>query len=63
MIAYSAGQLFVLPVLALVGARDPFLAFCSTSPWLGFFLQGLGLTALVVLTTMFFSYIKIYWRT
>ncbi len=63
MIAYSAGQLFVLPVLALVGARDPFLAFCGTSPWLGFFLQGLGLTALVVLTTMFFSYIKIYWRT
>lgn len=63
MIAYSAGQLFVLPVLALTGLRDPFLAFCSTSPWLGFFVQGLGLTALVVLTTMFFSRFRLYWRT
>ena len=63
MIAYSSGQLFVLPILALVGLRDPFLSFCSTSPWLGFFLQGLGLTSLVVLVTIFFSKVRLYWRT
>lgn len=63
MIAYSAGQLFVLPLLALVGVKDALLGACSTSAWLGFFVQGCGLTALVVLTTMFFSKIKIFWRT
>ena len=63
MIAYSAGQMFVLPLLAIFGLKGPFLAFCGTSPWLGFFLQGVGLTTLVVLVTMFFSRCKLFWRT
>ena len=63
MIAYVSGQLFVLPLLQLAGLAAPLFALCGGSPWLGFFLQGVGLKALTVLVTMFFSHFKLYWRT
>ena len=63
MIAYVSGQLLVMPLMALTGIWTPFLSWCGTSPWLGFFVQGVGLTALVVLVTMLFSRLHLYWRT
>ncbi|MFR7516719.1 MAG: hypothetical protein ACLUVY_05630 [Bacteroides uniformis] len=35
---------------------------CLTNPWLGF-LQGLLLTSMALLVTMFFTRIKWFWRT
>lgn len=61
MIAYVATGLFTLPVLNLIGVYRIFDYF-QTNPWLGF-LQGLILTAIAVLITMFFTKIKWFWRT
>ena len=62
MVAYVAGDLLIMPVLNLCGVLAPFMALMGTSPWLGF-LQGVVLTTLSLLVTMFFTRIKWYWRT
>ena len=62
MVAYVAGDLLIMPVLNLCGVLAPFMALMGTSPWLSF-LQGVVLTTLSLLVTMFFTRIKWYWRT
>ena len=62
MVAYVAGDLLVMPLMNLCGLLAPLLAFMHTNVWLGF-LQGVLLTALALLVTMFFTRIKWYWRT
>ncbi len=61
MIAYVAGDLLIMPVLNLTGLAA-FLPYLHQNAWLGF-LQGILLTSLVVLVTMFFTRIKWFWRT
>ncbi len=61
MIAYVSTQLVVMPLLHLTGLAD-FLPYLQHSAWLGF-LQGVLLTGLAVLLTMFFTRIKWFWRT
>ena len=61
MIAYVAGDLLVMPLLGMLGIT-PLLSFFGTNVWLGF-LQGLLLTSLSLLVTMFFTRIKWFWRT
>jgi len=63
MIAYVAAQLFIMPVLNLCHIGDAFTIECFTSsPWLGF-LHGLIVTSLAIMTAMFFTRIKWFWRT
>lgn len=61
MIAYVACDLLIYPLLGLTGLR-PYLEVFASNPWLGF-LQGVLLTALAMLVTMFFTRIKWFWRT
>lgn len=61
MIAYVAGDLLVIPVLQMTGLF-PLLSYLHSNPWLGF-LQGLLLTSLSLLVTIFFTRIKWFWRT
>ena len=61
MIAYVATGLFTVPLLSLTGIYSVFDYF-QHNPWLGF-LQGIILTAIAVLVTMFFTKIKWFWRT
>lgn len=61
MIAYVADNLLIVPVLLLCGVWDYFSIF-NTSPWLGF-LQGIIITSMAVLITMFFTKINFLWRT
>lgn len=61
MLAYVADNLFIFPILHLCGLWK-YLEVFGQSPWLGF-LQGVLLTSLVVLVTMFFTKIKWLWRT
>lgn len=61
MIAYVACDLLVYPVLNLLGLTK-YLEIFHSGPWLGF-LQGVLLTSLTLLITMFFSRIKWFWRT
>ena len=61
MLAYVADNMFIFPVLQLCGLWKCLEVF-GQSPWLGF-LQGVVLTSLVVLVTMFFTKIKWLWRT
>lgn len=61
MIAYVSTNLFVLPVLNLIGITKFFTIF-HAARWLGL-VQGLFLTALAMLNTMFFTRIKWFWRT
>jgi predicted acyltransferase len=61
MIAYVAGDLFIMPVFGLLGIT-PWLHFFSLNPCLGV-LQGVVLTAVAVLVTMFFTRIRWFWRT
>lgn len=61
MIAYVAGDLLVIPVLQMTGVF-PLLSYLHSNPWLGF-LQGLLLTSLSLLVTIFFTRIKWFWRT
>ncbi len=62
MVAYVAGDLLIMPVLNICGVLAPFMSLMYSSPWLGF-LQGVVLTTLSLLVTMFFTRIKWYWRT
>ena len=61
MVAYVADNLLIFPILFLCGLCDYFAVF-SSSPWLGF-LQGVIITSIAVLVTMFFTKIKFLWRT
>lgn len=61
MIAYVACDLLIYPLLQLTGIAS-ILPFFSTSPWMGF-LQGVFLTSLALLVTVFFTRIKWFWRT
>lgn len=61
MIAYVATNLFTVPLLSLTGIY-PVFDYLQGNAWLGF-LQGVILTAIAVLITMFFTKIKWFWRT
>ena len=61
MIAYVATGLLTMPLLSLTGIYSVFDYF-QHNAWLGF-LQGVILTAIAVLVTMFFTKIKWFWRT
>ena len=61
MVAYVACDLLIYPILGLCGLMQH-LGLFATSPWLGF-LQGVLLTSLAVVVTMFFTRIKWVWRT
>lgn len=61
MIAYVACDLLIYPLLNLLGIMK-WMGFFASNPWLGF-LQGVLLTSLALLVTMFFTRIKWFWRT
>lgn len=61
MIAYVCTGLFTIPTLNLLKIY-PLFKFFESNPWLGF-LQGVIITSLAVLITMFFTKIKWFWRT
>ena len=61
MIAYVAGDLFLIPLLCIIGVMPLINAF-NANPWLGF-LKGVLLTSGAMLITMFFTKIKWFWRT
>lgn len=61
MMAYVVGDLFIMPVINLLGISS-LLAYFSANAWMGF-LRGVILTALSVLVTMLFTRMKCYWRT
>lgn len=63
MIAYVAASLFVMPVLNICHIGDTFtLKYFTATPFLGF-LHGFIVTTLAILTAMFFTRIKWFWRT
>jgi predicted acyltransferase len=61
MIAYVATALVVMPILTLLGLTNYFEVF-KTGAFMGF-LQGILLTTLAIIITMYFSKIKWFWRT
>lgn len=61
MIAYVACDLLIYPVFNLLGIMK-WLSIFATNPWLGF-LQGIILTTLAILVTIFFTRLKWFWRT
>lgn len=61
MIAYVVGDLFIMPLANILGITS-LLSYFQQNSWLGF-LQGVILTGLSVLVTMFFTKIKWFWRT
>lgn len=63
MIAYVAANMFVVPVLNLCHIGDAYtLEYFTTSPLLGF-IHGFIITSLAIMTAMFFTRIKCFWRT
>lgn len=61
MIAYVVTSLFTIPMLNLLNIYPLFAVF-SQNPYLGF-IQGLILTSIAVIITMFFTRIKWFWKT
>ena len=61
MIAYVVGDLLIMPLANILGIAS-LLSYFQQNAWLGF-LQGVILTSLAVLVTMFFTKIKWFWRT
>ena len=61
MIAYVVGDLFIMPLANILGVAS-LLSYFQQNAWLGF-LQGVIITSLAVLVTMFFTKIKWFWRT
>lgn len=61
MIAYVVCDLFIMPIANIIGISS-LLSYFQQNAWLGF-LQGVILTGLSVLATMFFTKIKWFWRT
>lgn len=62
MIAYVSTSLLFMPLFNLCGIGDQFLWFWASGPWTGLAREVI-LTALAILVTMFFTRIKLYWRT
>lgn len=63
MIAYVASGLFILPLADLCHIGNSFtMSFFTSSPFLGF-LHGFIVTSLAIMTAMFFTRIKWFWRT
>lgn len=61
MIAYVAGDLLVMPLLGMLGITT-LLGVFHTNVWMGV-LQGVLLTSLSLLVTIFFTKQKWFWRT
>lgn len=61
MVAYVVGDLFIMPVVNLLGISS-LLSYFQQNAFMGF-LQGVILTGLSVLATIFFTKIKWFWRT
>ncbi|MEN9919958.1 MAG: hypothetical protein RL662_2394 [Bacteroidota bacterium] len=61
MIAYVATALVIMPVFALTHSNEWLVVF-QHGAWMGF-LQGVLITSLAVLITLFFTKIKWFWRT
>ena len=61
MIAYVAGDLLVMPLLGMLGITT-LLGVFHTNVWMGV-LQGVLLTSLSLLVTIFFTKKKWFWRT
>ncbi len=61
MLAYVAMDLLVWPVLHITGLSS-LLSVFKVNPWMGF-LQGIVLTSLPILVTMYFTKKKWFWRT
>lgn len=62
MIAYVAVNLFIMPVLDLLGIGDQYLDFWASTPFWGL-MRGVVLTALAVAVAAGFSRIRWFWRT
>lgn len=61
MVAYTAGMLFLLPVLRMTGA-EKLLDYMSNNA-AGGFLRGVIFTGIVSLITFFCTRMKLFWRT
>jgi Uncharacterized conserved protein len=61
MIAYVGADMVIYPLFNILGLLPLFFKFCADG-WWGL-LQGVVITALVTMITMFFSKIKWFWRT
>ena len=61
MIAYVGADMVLYPLFNILGLLPLFFKLCANG-WWGL-LQGVVITALVTLITMFFSKIKWFWRT
>jgi len=61
MIAYTAGALFIMPLLQLTQTQQ-YLNLLNYN-WATGFLKGLIFTALVSIVTLFFTRIKLFWKT
>ena len=61
MIAYVGADMIIYPLFNILGVLPLFFKFCADG-WWGL-LQGVVITALVTMITMFFSKIKWFWRT
>jgi hypothetical protein len=61
MIAYVAGNIFVMPILSIT-TLSTYLNYLTISPWLGF-IKGLIFTILVAVVTSYFTEKKLFWRT
>lgn len=61
MIAYTAGALFIMPLLALTNTQQ-YLNLLNHN-WATGFLKGLIFTTLVSLVTLLFTRLKLFWKT
>lgn len=61
MIAYTAGSLFLLPMLRITHLEG-FLNLLNQTAWGGFF-KGIIFTTIVALITVFFTNRRIFWKT
>ncbi len=61
MIAYTAGNLFLIPLLKMT-TLSVYLDAMSTNAFNGF-ARGLIFTGMVALITIFFTRLKFFWKT
>ena len=61
MIAYVAPQLFVIPIINLLGL-NVYLDLLNQTAWMGF-LRGVIVTSISVAIAILFTRIKWFWRT
>jgi hypothetical protein len=62
MIAYVSSGNLLFPILGLIGAFSPMVAFGQKMPWVGFFIA-VGFTLLIAVIVSIFSYFKFFVRT